>query len=979
MPLTDIERDISKAVVLRFISENDSTSRRSLLKQFKGAVPEALTRLVSRSVLKNVGNSNEQFLPNALAFHYCGDKDALRFGKASVEVVLRALRALFEHELEDGQAGDYSPANVEAEVKKQHAEIRAETIRVGLYLAQEFGVLAGMRQNPTQTSFESVRIGEGILAINDVERAWDDRIRLNSARLEDDSLTRLPVEAGLLPAARKQATPEIRAKQFSSEGPINALTDDELGRGDFATAIAKVVGQWTGRDSLVLAIYGPWGSGKTSLKNMILDALGKQKAKTVPLEFNPWQWAGQDKVFEGFFGELSSNLGSVDPSKTAANAAKKIQMYAAMLSAAASITGGGRWLLVGFLSVLGFFGLAPIFHSPGIVVTLRIAGALALLFAVVLSSLGKTADKVAGYLTTKAEAIRRSVAEVKKDLRDLLGALDHNVLVVVDDIDRLTPHEIRMVFQLVKANADFPNLIYLLLFQRDTVEKALGRTGEAGEVDGAEFLQKVVQAGFDIPKITPNKLEESVESVISQILDGTAADKRFDARRWGKLFFSGISPYFQTLRDVKRFSNTLAFHFQLYKNASLFDANPVDVIALEVLRQFEVPIYQKLHANRALLTGAPREEFGPSFTGERRKAVEALLESAIRPKEAREILTDVFPTIVRPLAESAGIPLVDMPPDVAFRNEWLRDLRACHPDVFERYFRFSLSTEDLSEGEFASLLASMPDRTDFANKLRQSNARGLLGAALVKLRANSISVPSEQIVSFVTGLFDVELELFSQQTSSRVATVPAANQAIFIIASVLRQRQSDTRGVILGEAIKQTTGLFLPMISFESSDEERGQAVDPIVSDQEAKSLKELCIKKIRDASLKPELPSHPRLRLILRLWSKWASTEEVSAWFAGVSDSDSCLSALLRAFVEAMNELEGQRVVRVLYRFALEEFDTYTKPDVVVGRIRRLALVEGENQFVFRLFLRAFDRWKASGHLPYPQLHDEWTTLDKM
>jgi predicted KAP-like P-loop ATPase len=54
----------------------------------------------------------------------------------------------------------------------------------------------------------------------------------------------------------------------------------------------------------VLAIYGAWGSGKSSIKNVILDALNHQNAKTITLEFNPWEWAGQEKVFEGFFSEL---------------------------------------------------------------------------------------------------------------------------------------------------------------------------------------------------------------------------------------------------------------------------------------------------------------------------------------------------------------------------------------------------------------------------------------------------------------------------------------------------------------------------------------------------------------------------------------------------------------------------------------------------------------------------------------------------
>jgi predicted KAP-like P-loop ATPase len=754
------------------------------------------------------------------------------------------------------------------------------------------------------------------------------------------------------------------------------LTEDELGRSGFATAVAKIIGNWAGRESLVVAIYGPWGSGKTSLKNMILDALRNQNSKTIRLEFNPWEWAGQEKVFEGFFGELSSKLGSVNASNKAAEAAKKMRMYAAMLSAAASITGSGRSLLIGFLSVLAFFGLAPLFHSSGLVTILKVLGGLALLAAVALAALGKTADRLAGYLTAKAEANRKSVEEVKNELHDLLRDLQQNVLVVVDDVDRLTPEGIRMVFQLVKVNADFPNLVYLLLFQRDTIERALARMDRTGEGDGAEFLQKVVQVGFDIPKLSPQKLEESLELVISRVVEGTPANSRFDSRRWARLFVSGIKPYFQTLRDVKRFSNTLSFHFELYRSGDTFDANPIDLIALEVLRQFEAPIYQRLHRSKALLTGAPLDAFGPSFTGEKKKAAETLLENANRMFEVRSILEDLFPPIVRALAESKGMDLGDRPPDAGFRKEWLRDLRPCHYDVFERYFKFSLSAEDISEGELNSLLAVMGDRNSLVRKLKETDEKGLLGAAMLRLRVRDLIVPSESAVPFITGLFDVEKELLAQRQVTGVATVPAHMQAVLVIESVLRQKPVEARGPILREAIERTTALFLPLISFEFSDERRKEALDSFVSEEDAKTLQELCIRKIKEPKVEQELLAHPMLRYILNFWCKW-DYSEASTWFNQISESGAKLPSLLRAFVEAMNELKDGRIVEVRYRFALEEFARYMKPDRIEERVRRLALSEGEHQFAYRLFLCAFDRSKATGVTSYPQNLDEWTTRD--
>jgi predicted KAP-like P-loop ATPase len=769
-----------------------------------------------------------------------------------------------------------------------------------------------------------------------------------------------------------------REHLFSSERPIQTLAEDELGRKDFATAVAKVIGQWGGHDSLVLAIYGPWGSGKSSLKNMILDAMPSQNAKTITLEFSPWEWEGQEKVFEGFFGELSSRLGSGDASKKAAEAAKKIRVYSAMLSAAGYITRGMRIPLIVLLYSIGLVGFTPLITSNSrLIWAVRILSGLAVLAGTILVWSGGAGDKLATYYTAKSEAARKSVADAKKDLQISLKALDKNVLIVIDDVDRLTPEGIKMVFQLVKANADFPNLVYLLLFQRETIEKALTGMGATGEVDGSQFLEKVVQVGFDIPKLSPRMIEESIESAVSRIVQGTPAQERFDPQRWGKLFISAIRPYFRTLRDVKRFSNTLSFHFELYSNDDTFDANPIDLIALEVIRQFEAPLYKELFTAQALLTGAPRSALGLNFSLEGPNEADALMKMANRQVEARNILSNVFPPFAWALVESQRSKTGSTPHASAYRKEWLKDLRACHPDMFERYFKFSLSVEDLSESEMSALLAVIGDRNGLVGKLRELSDRGLLGAAVMRLGAQNPSISRESAIPFVTGLLDMEEALYRQRSSRGVATVPAEIQAVLVIDSVLRQVAPDARGDILREAIAQTAALHLPMILFEASDK---QVVDPLISEKDAKSLQDLCLQKIRTVGQSTELLLHPRLRYILRNWSRWSSEVEVSTWFAHTVKSVDGLKMLLNAFVESMNDIgqEGQ-TLRVQYRFALEDFAHYINPDDLADRIRGLATSGSEHEWIYRLFRRAFDGWKETGQYPYPQKLDEWTTLEKL
>jgi predicted KAP-like P-loop ATPase len=753
---------------------------------------------------------------------------------------------------------------------------------------------------------------------------------------------------------------------FSPERPISSLAEDQLGRNDFATAIAKVIGQWTGRDSLVLAIYGPWGSGKSSLKNMVLDALSKRTCDTLTLEFNPWEWAGQEKVFEGFFRELSAKIGTVDASKAAERAAKEVKVYAAVLTAAASVAGSLRRFLVGFLLLLGLFGLAPsLTGNIAIRNTLAGVGILAFISAAGLAAAGNTADKFANYLVAKAESTAKSVLELKKELQGLLRGLDRNVLVVVDDVDRLTPEGIRLVFQLVKANADFPNLIYLLLLQRDTVEKALAMPDQA---DGANFVDKVVQVGFDIPKVSAKQLEDALDMAIASVVKDTPADRRFDRPRWNKLFHTSLLPYFRTFRDVKRFSNALRFHFELFRSGDNFDANPVDLIALEVLRQFEGSLYTNLHAARKLLTVTEGFDLEP-YSG-KKEALESLLGGARRSENARSIVENVFPPAAWTLAGAQGV-------SSSFRKEWLRELRPCLPEIFERYFRFSMSNEDLSESEVESLLSATAEKSSFVGAMTELSKKGLLPSAISALWAHSASIPAQNIVALIAGLMDMEVALRRQTTGTGT---PLHIRTIWLMESELRKRNAEERAALLRDAIAQTTGLFLPLLSFVSSKEEREKETDPLVLDADVESLKDACITNIRAAAAESRLLTHPDLRRILHFWSMWGAVDEAASWFKGNSDSDSGLLTLLSAFLESMNEVDGERTIDTRYRLGLEEFGRYLQPDVVVERIRSLALsLRGQDQMLCRLFVREFDLWKNSGVTPSPRNMDAWIKLEDL
>lgn len=256
--------------------------------------------------------------------------------------------------------------------------------------------------------------------------------------------------------------------RFEADRPIFGREFDRLDRKDFADTLASAVQGWKGRDSLVIALHGAWGSGKTSVKNMVVESLRSGNTGIVVADFNPWQFASRNHIAEAFFDQIGIALGkgTVGSGAHRKRLLGKWRRYAAYLKAGGNLTISAKKMMVITLLVLGlFFGTAYIRPTFALVFI-----GIALLGAGLLASSGFV-QGLSDLLAVGTDVGRRSLEEVKEDLASEIRQLASPVLVIMDDIDRLVPAEAVEVFQLVKANADLPNLVYLMLFQRDITKQ----------------------------------------------------------------------------------------------------------------------------------------------------------------------------------------------------------------------------------------------------------------------------------------------------------------------------------------------------------------------------------------------------------------------------------------------------------------------------------------------------------------------------
>lgn len=744
---------------------------------------------------------------------------------------------------------------------------------------------------------------------------------------------------------------KITKYQFAADRPITSRKEDLLGRSDFTKSLASAIKGWTGKDSLVIALYGPWGSGKSSIKNMVLESLHTSKdGCPFIIEFNPWQWGGQEQLADAFFQEIGFALGRADTSKEGKKRVAKWQTYAAYLKVGSFLAGGLRSALSLIFVIVGLIGVGAVFVNR---LTLIIVSAIFLLVAAVIKWGGEFADKISTALAARFEERKQSLPEIKNELIELMQDLNKPFLVVMDDVDRLSSDEIKLLFQLVKANADFPNMVYLLLFQRNIVENSIENFAP---ITGREFLEKIIQMGFDIPCIEHTRLEKVLFTELDKLLADEKVGQRFNTQRWENIFIPGLHPYFNTLRDVYRFMGTLSFHVSLFKSTGSFEVNPIDLIALEVLRVFEPEVYKQLHSAKSALTELRDPNLSKDANDRTRNVVEAVVNQAHQENRThvKTILKQLFPTMEWIFSgPSYG-------PD--FGEQWFRDLRVCHPDVFDRYFHLTIPEGDISWADLERILSLAGNREALVTEFHSLNQRGLLGIALDRLEAYKENIDIQHAVPFITALMDIGDELPNDQGGWFFIGTDA--HASRIIHWYLKQEKDVVkRGNILKEAIKNTVGLYLPVMKTSIEDNKQERQKDPeafIVTEDDLKDLKEICVERIRHVATSAMLQSHPKLAYILYRWREWTAPEEPRKWVTQLVESPKGVLSFLVAFLsQSQSHGMGDYVYRTHWRISLKSIEDFVPVDIIEEKIKGLKVEEfsEKEQLAIRAFQKAVKR----------------------
>lgn len=708
---------------------------------------------------------------------------------------------------------------------------------------------------------------------------------------------------------------------ISPDLPITKSSDDKLNRQSFAESLANVLLQSSFPTSFTVGLYGAWGSGKTSLLNMVIEQVKSKNNDIIVLRFNPWLCSDPKQLITQFFKQLASAIKLKKPA--ADTVCELVDQYADIFDA-------------------DIFDVANFIPYAGAAI----------------ATVGKVfKNKAKNRINRKNNDLQRKKDEIIRKIVE-----DHlKIIVSIDDIDRLSEEEIISVFQLVKALADFPNAVYLLAFDYDVVVHALGAVQHG---DGREYLEKVIQVPFEIPAPSMASIHDALFSKLEGIF-GDIPEDRWDKGIWAELFQYGIRAYIRSIRDVIRYSNVFYLKYELLKD----ETNPVDLLGLTCLQVFEPTVYSLLNNYGDTICGSNR-----SYAYERqkiekekvKKTVSEILPAGVAANEeaAKNILGILFPKMNLALGHSFSFGRY------YDHRKFLINCNIAAPECFNRYFSLSLEDNAIPTASMRKLMYEA-NESELLTEINQLYQDGKIVRLLEEIEAYANqgdlrSIPSERAALLIRCLckkwssFKVKDEGF--------LTIPFAWKLLFCFDPLLKtidtlERFSFLQGVFEDKEVEPST-LALLLHDFEVH---HGRFTDKEShEDKQAISLDELFelehIFKVRCVDAIDSGTALSQYGGLNFLWLLSQIDEELVKHIKETLITDNISLARVISYCTSHGKTAAKFVVktRQVNRQTLSEFidveEAYRRIDVFV-KTREFLLLPKENQIDSVAFLISMNR----------------------
>ena len=642
--------------------------------------------------------------------------------------------------------------------------------------------------------------------------------------------------------------------QLQSDEPIRTVEDDSLERQRLAQSIAEKILSRDISNCMVIGISGPWGSGKTSLLNLVYRQLhdkANEKKGILLLRFNPWSYSSIEQLIAAFFRDLRSTFGLIDKKELVGKIGETLEKLA--------------------------LALIPLSMVP----SLQPVAAVSLVISPVARMMKNAA---------KSEPL----AKVKEDLNGYLEEAGIHLVIFIDDLDRAEPEHVRIMLQLIRMNADFSGTTYVLAFDRDRTARALSTSLGGSDEDGRDYLGKLIQVPFDLPVLETLRFKIEVAHVLNPFFEIIFNEPEME-KRHGAMMNAGFYELFGNIRDTKRFANALAITMPLVWD----EVNPVDFAVLEALRLKYPKLHSELYRYKWLLLNKSRgleEELRkvmnqnkPDRKGHKKAYAELL---KLVPERQRDVVNALLKALFSQLSRlTFDHSPWESPPDAY----WSRDRLVCSLDHFDSYFFLGPGIQSVSEEDLRQALKlAATDRNGLSRMLLEFDEKGKGSELLRRLSMQAVDLTPLQIETAICAFLDVS-DSPSRWGHADQNPVPMFTISMYLANLVSAIPQLDQRMDVLKRSIQTGKGIC-GVVTLASSVLDMTFQGKPVVDEANRHVVSQAACMRIEEAAKRKHLLNLPCSVSVIYRWMEW-DPESVKVYIVSLIKTDTGLLHLLQSF----------------------------------------------------------------------------------
>lgn len=585
----------------------------------------------------------------------------------------------------------------------------------------------------------------------------------------------------------------IEETSFQLDEPIIKDEDDLLERDLIIKSIYNQIMEFPYPDSFTMGITGGWGTGKTSVLNLLKNKL-KKESNVIIIEFNPWNFKNDEVILKNFYDCIWKSINEV---YFFPDLKRYLQKYSSLLS-------------------LGIKQL---------------------------------------YRISDFSILEPSIHDIRKNIEKCIRKIDRRIVVFMDDVDRLNPEEIILVLKTIKITANFNKITFVLALDESRTKSCLEKSLKFDSCFLEKIIQHPItlpaieQIKIDRFLLYNDKLnnrDSAFEKLFWELkIDEKNRQKFFEEFRY--LYEKSIKHFFPTLRKAKRYINGLRMTLAM----AITEVNLTDFAVLEVIRLNHPELYNDIYPKWWFYVNQKSKNepsfLSPFFLREDKK-------NGLIIEHVNHILNEIQDNYLKEIYLELLCKLFSNIDSAYERNVY--DLkepeleRKIDSSSFSKYFILKIPEDEIPTGEIFKIIECWNnlDKEKFPLEFKKDLLRYQDEKKLIELLNRMMLYLDKIYADTATNIVEIlykESNLFTQAVRRGFEESQLDRAEILILKLLDEKIRDETIQPLIEDMIDKSTAIFFPVRLILDCDKEKISGFYRLRKNIDLDKLRELMLKKL--------------------------------------------------------------------------------------------------------------------------------------